>query len=248
MEWSEARLTLLRSTWDYPLRLAAFLAWAEGVSRVSRLVNPLAVVRWNTHKGYLRELALRGAPVVPTDYVPAGARLDLRQRLAALGWNKVVVKPAVSCDSWGTLVVDVASEESMAEGRAHVERLGPERDLMIQPFLPGVTEPGERSLVFIEGELSHAVRKLSAFGVPAAGGESAPVDPEPDEIAVARRVLEACPHPAQLYARVDLVRDEAGQPLLMELELVEPSLFLAVVPVGRKRLVDGIVKRLGART
>jgi hypothetical protein len=247
VDWGEACLTLLRSTWDYHLRPSAFLGWAEHVSRVTRLVNPLPVVRWNTHKGYLRELGSRGAPVVPTDYLPAGARLDLEGRLAALGWGKAVLKPAVSCDSWGALLVDVTSPDSLAAGRDHLERLGPERDLMIQPFLPGVVEPGERSLVFVEGELSHAVRKRAPFGVPVAGGESAPVEPEPDERAAARRVLDACPHPPQLYARVDLARDQQGRPLLMELELVEPSLFLSGAPEARRRLVDGILRRLRER-
>jgi hypothetical protein len=248
VDWGEARLTLLRSPWDYHLRHGEFLAWAERVSRESRLVNPLAVVRWNTHKGYLRELARLKVPVVSTEYVPAGSGFVLRERMAALRWATAVVKPAVSCDSWGTLRADSASEASMAAAQAHLDALLPEREMMVQPYLPGVTDPGERSLVFIEGQFSHAARKAPpAFGGDDVGGEGAPVRAEADELDVARRALAACGHGPLLYARVDLVRDESGAPLLMELELVEPSLFLAQAPEGRARLVDGIVARLEGR-
>ena len=248
VDWGEARLTLIRSPWDYHLRLPEFLAWAERASRASRLVNPLPVVRWNTHKGYLRDLARRGADVVPTEYVPAGVPFDLRRRLEALGWTRAVVKPAVSCDSYGTVGVDLSSKASLSAAQAHVDALSLERELMVQPYLPAIADPGERSLVFIEGELSHAVRKRSLFqGGRWAGPEGVPVEPQGDEIAAARRALEASGHHPQLYARVDLVRDEAGRPVLLELELVEPTLFLSEVPEGRERLVDGIVARLEGR-
>jgi hypothetical protein len=246
--WGDARLTLLRSPWDYHLQHAAFLTWAESAASASRLVNPLPVVRWNTDKGYLRELAGLGVPVVRTEFLPAGARLSLRERLRGLGWRRAVVKPAVSCDSWGAVALDVAAEASMTAAQAHLDALLPEREMMLQPYLPGVVDPGERSLVFIEGELSHAVRKGSTpFGGPGAGGPASLVRPAADEVETARRALEACGHPSLLYARVDLVRDEAGRPLLMELELVEPSLFLALAPEGRERFVDGIVDRLQGR-
>lgn len=248
VDWGAARLTLIRSTWDYHLCLPGFLAWADGVSRTSRLVNPAAVVRWNTDKGYLRELAARGAREVPTEYLPAGSRQDLGALLLGKGWPKAVVKPAVSCDGWETLAVDADSPESLAAGQALLDRLAPERELMVQPYLPGVEDPGERSLIFIEGELSHAVGKLSPLlgghGIGPAGGA---LTPDPDEVATARGALAASGLHPQLYARVDLVRDATGRPCLLELELVEPSLYLAAAPAALECLVDGVVARLDAR-
>ena len=250
-DWGSTRLALLRSPWDYYLRFAEFLAWAESTEARTRLVHPLPVLRWNLHKGYLVELARRGAPVVPTRLLRSGERLRLAPLLAALGWAGAVVKPAVAADSWETIVIP--GPEAGA-GQEHVDRLLPERDLIVQPFLAAVEEEGERCLVFLDGEYSHAVRKnaLTRGGRWAGLPEGVPVAAAPDELAAARRVLAAAQAalapagaPELLYARVDLVRDAAGRPLLLELELSEPTLFLADHPDGLARLVAALERRLG---
>lgn len=243
--WQETRLVFLRNPWDYFQRLDVFLAWAGRVAAVTRLENPLPLLRWNLHKGYLVELAERGAPVVPTALLPRGAACDLAQLAAARRWRDLVVKPAVSADSWETHVVRA---DDLAAGQAIVDRLLPGLDLLVQPFLAAVETLGERCLVFIEGRFSHAVRKnaLTQGGRWAGLPEGTPVEAAPDEIAAGERVLAAAGLGEPLYARVDLIRDPAGEPRLLELELAEPTLFLADAPSGLARLVDAVARRVAA--
>jgi glutathione synthase/RimK-type ligase-like ATP-grasp enzyme len=245
-DWSKASLVLLRNPWDYYRRLEEFLAWAERVDAATSLWNPPAVLRWNLHKGYLIELAEAGQPVVPTELVRRGSDFDLAAMLARRAWPRGVVKPAVSADSWETVVFDSGD---LAAARAMIARRLPERDLLVQPFLESVESDGERCLVFLDGELSHAVRKnpITRGGRWAGLPEGTPVAADDDELEVARRVLAAAPAVDLLYARVDLVRDAAGAPRLLELELAEPTLFLADHPAGLERLVAGIERRLAAR-
>lgn len=247
-DWSTARLALLRSPWDYYRRPAAFRAWAEGAAAATRLVNPVECVRWNLDKRYLLELEGLGAPVVPGALLPAGRVDDLAAVARARGWSAVVVKPTVSADSWEATFVAAGN---VARGQAHVARLQPERDLLVQPFLAAVETYGERCLVYVEGELSHAVRKnaLTRGGRWAGEPEGVRVEPTAEEIAAAARVL-ALALPAAgvvrpLYARVDLVRDAQDRPCLLELELVEPTLFFeAGPPSALARFVDGVERRL----
>ncbi len=249
-DWAEARLVLLRNPWDYFHRAAEFLAWAARVAAVTRLVNPLPAVRWNLDKRYLLELADRGAPVVPTRRLPRGGRCDFAALLDAAGWSAAVIKPAISADSWETLVVPA---EEAARGQAHIDRLLPGRDLLVQPFLAAVETSGEHCLVFLDGAFSHAVGKnpLTRGGRWAGLPEGVPVDPAADELAAARTVLDAAaaaliPAGADelLYARVDLIRGPDGRPLLLELELVEPTLFLADHPAGLARFVAALERLL----
>jgi glutathione synthase/RimK-type ligase-like ATP-grasp enzyme len=241
-DWSSPRIALLRSTWDYHHRYQEFLAWARATAAGTTLLNPLAVIEWNTHKGYLAELAARGAPVVPTVLVKAGQPCDLSQLLAERGWERAVVKPAISADSFATLRVEA---QEPGPGAAHLAQYGVERDMMIQPFLESVETTGERCLVFIGGELTHAVRKNSLFrGGRHVGPEGIAVPPEPDEIAAARRVLAVAGCEDLLYARADLARDAQGAPILLELELVEPTLFLLESASGADKLATALDARL----
>lgn len=245
-DWGAARLVFLRNPWDYFHRLDEFLGWAERVSRATTLVNPLAALRWNLHKGYLVELQAQGAPVVPTELLRQGERADVSRLVAERGWRDFVLKPAVSADSWETHRLGI---DQVALAQSHVDRLQPQRDLLLQPFLDAVESYGERCLVHVEGTFSHAVRKnaLTQGGRWAGLPEGTPVEADADERAAAERVLAACPFADLLYARVDLVRDASGRPLLLELELVEPTLFVADSPAGLERLVGALRRRLGTR-
>lgn len=242
-DWSSTRVAVLRNPWDYFRRSGEFLAWAERTARLTRLENPFAAVRWNLHKGYLVELAKRGAPVVPTALVRRGEAFDVARHAATHGWRGVVVKPAVSADSWETHVLPIAET---GDAQAHVDRLAAERDVLVQPFLAAVEDHGERCLVFVDGAYSHAVRKnpITRGGRWAGLPEGSPVEADATERAAAERVLAVAGQGSLLYARVDLVRDEAGAPRLLELELAEPTLFLADAPAGLERLVDAVVRRL----
>ena len=242
-DWAGARLVFLRNPWDYFHRLAEFLAWAERVAAVAPLWNPLPVVRWNLHKRYLLELAARGAPVVPTQLLARGSAARLDEVGLVRAGGRFVLKPAVSADSWETAAY---AADDLAAAQERVDRLLPEHDLLVQPFLPEVESSGERCLVFFDGEYSHTVRKnaLTLGGRWAGLPEGTPLEPSPAELDAARRALDAAPHAGLLYARVDLVRDDAGRPLLLELELVEPTLFLASSPLAIERLVAALERRL----
>jgi len=241
VDWSWFDVALLRSTWDYFHRRDEFLAWAERAAAATRLLNPIALVRWNSHKSYLIELGRRGAEVIPTEIVPARSPLDVKSRMAANGWTRAVLKPAVSGDAYGTILVD---EGGMAAAQAHADALLAERDVMLQPYFASVEEPGERCLVHIDGRFSHAVRKRSHFlGGRHAGPEGITVEAADDEREAAARVLRLAGAEDALYARVDLARDGEGRPCLMELELVEPTLFFTVAPGAAERMVDALEAR-----
>jgi hypothetical protein len=239
VDWSAFRLCVIRATWDYHLRLPEFLAWTERVAAQTALWNPLALVRWNTHKGYLRDLERQGVAIVPTIWAPHGTRLELATLLKARGWTQAVVKPAVSASAYATRLVTIAT---LAEGQAHLDALLAERDMMIQPFLSSVTSVGERSLVYFDGALSHTVLRAPALGAaPDADARLLPNDPE--EAAFAGRVMQSM-RGETLYARVDIARDAAGALCLMELELIEPALWLGLAPVAAARFAAAIARRL----
>jgi glutathione synthase/RimK-type ligase-like ATP-grasp enzyme len=240
--WSGFDVALLRSTWNYFHRRDAFLAWAERVANVIPLFNPPDIVRWNTHKFYLRELAARGIDIAPTLFVPAGSQLEIAGAMEAEGWEEVVVKPAVSADSFATVR---ATRAEPAAAQVHLDAHLRDRDMLVQRYLPAVVEPGERCLVFLDGRYSHAVRKRSLFmGGRHAGPEGVPVEAAADEIAAGERILAACSTPAPLYARIDFLRGAAGEPCLMELELVEPSLFFDARAGSAVELVAALEARL----
>jgi len=241
-DWARARLTLLRSTWNYPRFREAFLDWAEHAAAVSELWNPLHVVRWNTYKGYLLELEQGGVPVVPTVLLPRGSAATLRAILDDRGWSVVVIKPAVSASSFKTRRI---GPEALEAGEAHLRELLRERDVLVQRYLPSVESYGERALVWIDGELTHAVRKSPRFEGDDESVSTISVEISTAEAALAQRALELVRGPL-LYARVDVAPGPDGQPVLMELELVEPSLFFSQCPRALDRFVSGVRRRLDA--
>ena len=237
-DWSRARVTVLRSTWNYPLDRPAFLRWAEGVDRVSRLWNPLETLRWNTHKRYLHALESAGVPIVPTLLLQRGSLRGLDEIREEQGWREVVVKPAVSAASWRTMRV---TAERAAEGARHMGALVRERDVLVQPYLPSVEDHGERALIWIDGALTHAVRKTPRFAGQDEAVSATPVPISDAEAHLARRALDAAPGPL-LYARIDVAPDASGAPVVMELELVEPSLFFPQSDAALERFVAALAR------
>jgi len=252
IDWSRFDLVLLRSTWDYFERLPTFLAWAERVSRQTRLLNPFDVIRWNTDKHYLSDLAHADVPVVPSTFVEPGenaaAVIDalLAMHPAA---RDIVVKPAVGA---GSRDAQRHARDNRDAIVAHVQRLlDKNRSVLLQPYLDRVDEHGETALLFFDGAFSHAIRKgpLLKRGEGSTTGLYAeetiePRTPSADELAVAQRALAAIPfEQPSLYARVDLIRDDSGLPRLLELELVEPSVFVAHADGVAARFAAAIVRR-----
>jgi hypothetical protein len=246
-DFSTARLTVLRATWNYPERPAAFLGWAERTAASSELWNPLPVVRWNHHKGYLLELERAGVAVVPTALLRRGASASLRAIRADRGWGDVVIKPAISAGSRGTRRVTPGDDDA---GEAHLAALLAKGDALVQPFVASVEGHGERAVVWIDGAITHAVRKSPRF----AGQEesvSGALPVSETEAALARRAvaaaadLIAAPGAVELlYARADMAPGADGRPQVMELELIEPSLFFPQCPAALERFVAAISARL----
>ncbi len=253
-DYSGLDLVLIKSPWDYAPRAVQFLAWLARVELLAPVANHPEMIRWNLDKRYLAELARRGVGVCPTDFCP-----DLDQARAALAQapGPVVIKPNVSAASadTGLFAPDdpaalVLSERILAQGKV----------VMVQPAIPSVATVGERSLIHFDNRFVHAIRKgpLLALGGGLRGAEyqetittdDAPADEralatsalrEIDSIFAERGLPEACP---PLYARVDIARDANDRPVIMELELFEPSYFLDLAPGAEHRFADAVVARL----
>lgn len=243
--WQDFSAVVIRSTWDYFRRYATFVRWLDQLQAAgARVFNPVATLRWNSDKSYLRQLAAAGIPVMPTAWLARGEGEPLSRLMAQRGWHDIVVKPTVSGGAWKTW--RVAAPLTAADDR-RLDEVRRERDLMVQPFEPAIASAGELSLVFVGGDFSHAVLKRPAAGdfrvQEEAGGSSAAVSVDASLIAQASRALEAAPTPC-LYARVDGCLVE-GRFVLMELEVLEPSLFLAHAPGAAARLAAAIAQRAG---
>jgi glutathione synthase/RimK-type ligase-like ATP-grasp enzyme len=249
-DWSRFDIALLRSTWDYPQRLAEFFDWAEAVSRRTKLLNPLPVVKWSSDKHYLGDLAAKEVPTVLTRFVEPGERPD--QRIAELlsqpGVDEFVVKPAVGAGSRDAQ--RFGREETDDAARHALRMLNEKRSVLLQPYLKKVDEHGETALLYFEGEFSHAIRKgplLKRKEGPttelfAKEAITARV-PDSAESSVAVRALRAIPFETPLYARVDLIRDQQDEPVVLELEMIEPSLFFPFAAGSVERFAAAVMKR-----
>jgi O-ureido-D-serine cyclo-ligase len=258
VDWGRFDKAVLRSTWDYVDRIDEFLDWAERCAQQTRLLNPPAIVRWNTDKHYLVQLEHAGVPVVPTRFVeprnPAAAEFE---RFLAGGpgaftvgscgaFSEFVVKPSIGAGSRDAARYTRADR---AKALAHIERLlAAERSTMLQPYLHGVDDHGETAVVYIGGQYSHAIRKgpLLRLGDDLVSGLFAPEQITPREAdAAERRVAHAAfgsiAHAAPLYARIDLIRGQQGEPVVLELELTEPSLFFVHAPDAAGRFADALL-------
>lgn len=239
VDWRRYAAVVLRAVWDYHLKPAAFAAWLSRVETAGTpLWNPAPVVRSNWDKSYLKTLAERGVPVVPTAWIDRRAPRPIDAVLAERGWPAAVVKPTVSASAFRTRRVFAGEPEAQAALDEVLER----SDAMVQPYLPEISAEGEWSFVFLGGEYSHAVLKTPApgdFRVQAEhGGAAVRRDPPPGLLDQARFAYENADGPL-LYARVDGVR-RGRELLLVELELIEPYLFLPECPEAADRLARGI--------
>jgi|SRR5712671_1640554 len=234
IDWSAFDAVVIRTTWDYQEKQDAFVAWAERLP--VPLHNPPDIVRWNTHKSYLRDLDARGVPIIPTEWLDRGTRPDIASLCAARGWTRAFLKPCVGATARETLRFDAGDPAA----QRHADRLLAKEDLMLQPYLSRVETDGELSAIFIGGELSHAVRKVPVpgdFRVQDDFGAKDYAIEFPD-LPLARRAVEAVGR-RLLYARADfLIADEGLQ--LTELELVEPSLFFRHGRHAADRLAEAI--------
>lgn len=227
VNWESYDLVILRSTWNYHDHLDAFLQWAKRVSAVTALHNPLEIIEWNTDKRYLDDLAGRGFPVVPTTFIEPGARVP-DDAVAGLD-DHIVVKPSVGAGSNGAKLFNGEAASALA----HVEALhAAGKTTMIQPYLAQIDEVGETALIYVGGKFSHAARKAAILSRDMswetgiyADEKVTGTEPSAAERALGDAIVASLPPLA--YTRVDLLPSDDG-PVVLELELTEPSLFLAV--------------------
>ncbi|MEV6569629.1 hypothetical protein [Streptomyces sp. NPDC051577] len=238
-DWAAPDVVVIRSTWDYSQRLPEFLAWVDGVNAVTALHSPAGLVRWNSDKVYLSELAARGVPTVPTRFIAPGDPVTLPPD------GEIVVKPSVSAGARDTARYTSAQRDAAT---AHIRMLHDAgTTAMVQPYMERIVD-GERALVFLGGEFSHAVRKgpvLTDTGridnTRVAHPDLTGHTPSTAELALATAALSAVASRTAgplAYARVDLAPAGDGTPVLMELELIEPNLFLTMTPGGVERFVE----------
>lgn len=233
-------LVVIRATWNYPWKPTEFEQWLRAVPDTGAvLLNPPRVALGNLHKRYLLHYERAGIPIVPTQWIGRG------QKLNALPYPDAVIKPAVSAGSYATRRYRPAEQES---GLQFANEWLSQRDMLVQPYLSSVEQGGETSHIFINGQRTHVVHKARRFE-----GDDESVrrvlEPLDDETALAHRVTEhlSALTPEWLYARVDIVRGDDGKPCLSELELLEPSLFFPLVPEAADRMADAIVERIPRR-
>lgn len=228
VDWSCFDLVALRSTWDYPSKVDRFREWIERTGQMTKLWNPPGVVLWNLDKHYLNDLTAKGVPVVPTLYTD-----DLED----VRWKRFVIKPTISCGSYLTRSFAASRRKEAAEFLTVLRKA---HEPMIQPYLRSVDREGERSLIWIAKEFTHAIRKSPRFADDDESVSDA-LTPTLEELEVAARAIWAAPGPL-LYARVDLMRGDDGKLLVSELELIEPSLFFVQHPPALERFVTAARK------
>ncbi|MEU9979042.1 hypothetical protein [Streptomyces sp. NPDC051014] len=237
VNWRDYDLVLLRSPWDYPSHPKVFLDWCHSVSWQTTIVNSFTAIRGNQHKGYLRELHRRGAPVIPTVVVAKPS--DAIAAAAERGWAEPVLKPATSMGGRGVHLLtgtDVAALDATSTG-----------DWVVQPLQRNIRDEGEISLIYLDGRLSHAVRKWPAPGEiriqESHGGSHSPHPVNTELVEVGEAVLDAAEVRDELVVRIDVIRGDHGGLLLCELELTAPRLFFGHHPAA----VDALVEAIGAR-
>jgi hypothetical protein len=241
VDWSMFDSVVLRSTWDYVERLGEFTDWMHRVDTMTRVVNPIAAVMWSLDKHYLAEVERAGVAIVPTRFVEPGD--DLRAGIGAL--RRFVIKPAIGAGSVGASSFDLTVPGHAEAAVRHGEGLlALGRSVLVQPVVESVAIRGEMPMVFFDRVFSHAASKRVAIPVGGAAvgslwaaEDNCATTPTSREIAVAEAALAVVPNSLGplLYARVDLVWDDHGEPLVLEIELAEPSLFIAQAPAAAAR-------------
>ena len=232
---------VLRSTWNYYREPERFLRWIDSASEVCCLLNPAPIVRWNSHKRYLQELQNEGVPIVETVWFDAGQPAEsITEICGSRNWSRFVIKPVISAASFCTR--SFAASELPAAVEFLTAQL-PMREMMAQPFMQSITTVGEKSIAWIDGQITHAWTKWPRFA-----GQHENVRPNAEITDGDREIVDQAVRGFRdqvLYARIDLMYDTNGKPQLSELELIEPSLYFNFSHSALERFVNGILRRAG---
>ncbi len=254
VDWGTFDLAVLRTTWNYAHQVDRFVAWAEEVERATQLVHDAAVVRWNTHKSYLRQLEQAGVTLAPTLWFERGTDAEEAwEAMVGEGWDRVFLKPLMGQTARETLRGST-TETDRRSVMEHLARLLPVEPMMAQPYLASVETRGEHSAVFFGGSFSHGVRKVPVPGDYRVqddfGASDMPVEMSGAQLSLALQTLEAArgllrrSRPFD-YARIDMLEMAGGRWVLNELEVVEPSLFFRHAPRGAARFAQVLHNLVG---
>jgi len=243
-DWKQAKHVLFRSTWDYAERFIEFSDWLIEVSMQTKLINPYTLIVWNLDKHYLNDLKMRRVNVVETQFIEFGDQRTLSELHGELGWTDTVLKPVVSAAAKDTYRLN---PQNISEHEARYKELVKNEAMMLQPFQNSILDRGELSLMVIGGEYTHAVLKVARPGdfrvQDDFGGTVHAYEPTPEEIGLAIKAVKAC-DPMPIYARVDIVNDNEGNPAISELELLEPELWFRRNEKAAEKLAE-VIKNYG---
>jgi len=241
INWEDYALAILKSPWDYFDLIEDFYIWLNLLeAKKVKLLNPIDVVRWNSDKKYLKEIEAAGLNITPSIFISNQESINLNDFFKKFNTNKLIVKPCVSGGAKNTFKV---TAENVIEINEQLNKLVQEEDFIVQPFLPEILENGEWSFIFFNGLYSHSLIKQAKAGdfrvQPAHGGSVHPQKPNADLVAIAQQYVDLFAKNC-LYARVDGTFVD-GDFLLMELELIEPFLFLNTEPENYERYYKALV-------
>jgi glutathione synthase/RimK-type ligase-like ATP-grasp enzyme len=242
-DFSKFDLIVLRSCWDYHLRVAEFIDWLRRAAQATSVLNAVETVLWNHNKFYLREVQALGIEIAPTIFVSHAEALGAEQATIR-NWDKIVVKPAVSASAHNTRLMDGATFSARSEPVLRMQG----QPFLVQRFIPEIQKQGEISFVYIDGRFSHAALKRPAEGdfrvQQEHGGSSELFHPDPSLLAQANQIAATVPQVRDsLYCRIDAVA-RGGKLVLMELELIEPELYLGLADGAAERFAEAIVRRM----
>jgi len=246
VDWSSFRAAVVRTTWDYFHRFDEFMAWLARVEWQTQLINRPSIIRWNIDKHYLADLEMKGIPTVPCTFIERGSAATLTELIEASGWDEAIIKPCVSGAARHTYRVN---RGNAAKHDPIVRELLTNESLILQPFMHDILERGEDTLMVLNGRYTHAVRKVVKAGdfrvQDDFGGKVGPHEPTAEQMELAERAMAVC-DPSPVYGRVDMVRDNEGHLAVMELELIEPELWLRTHPAAALSLAEAIAAEVKA--
>ncbi len=241
-DWTQTRLAVIRSTWNYYDKLEEFKLWLDRTKTQTRIMNTPEIIQWNLNKRYLNDLADKGINTIKTLFLAPDTAETLTDLFSHLETGDIVIKPAVSAGGKDTYRI---SRRTQADFEPRFKELLSTKALMVQPFQNTILKQGEVSLTFIDGQHTHAIQKTVKKGEfrvqDSLGGKVIPYTPTTAEIIFANKAIARCPA-APLYARVDIINDNDNELALMELELIEPELFFRFAPESADRLANAIIK------
>jgi glutathione synthase/RimK-type ligase-like ATP-grasp enzyme len=247
VDWRKYDGVVIRSTWDYQDHLPAFLRVLQKIETQSRLANPLDILNWNSDKKiYLQDVEKRGGQIIPTIW--GDSKIDdylIQQWFDQFNTDELVIKPTVGANA--------QNASRLKRNTVDVNKLNQtfdQRSYMVQPFMPGIVEEGEFSLFYFNGDYSHTILKTPKVGdfrvQEEHGGEIKPFEPSAELLKTGEKIVQ-CISPTPLYARVDFVRTETGEFAVVELELIEPSMYLRMAEHAPRMFAEAIDRWLSQK-